>query len=75
MDGSDSVRNWEGVMRDYLAYMSNRYDGVKNAIGVVVFGSNVTTQATDTVVPPTSGMYRWNAYVLVEQSALGTFLA
>ncbi|XP_070204564.1 multiple epidermal growth factor-like domains protein 6 isoform X2 [Littorina saxatilis] len=53
MDGSDSVRRWEHVMRDYLAYTSMRYDAIDNAIGVVVFGTNVNQQSTDTMLPPT----------------------
>ena len=55
MDGSDSVRRWERVMRDYLAYTSMRYDYVDNAIGVIVFGTNVNTQSRDTMLPPTTG--------------------
>ncbi|XP_025090769.1 uncharacterized protein LOC112562025 [Pomacea canaliculata] len=51
MDGSDSVRSWEGVMRDYMAVTSLRFQNVDNSIGVIVFGTNVTAQSSDTMLP------------------------
>ncbi|XP_076452270.1 uncharacterized protein LOC143287913 [Babylonia areolata] len=52
MDGSDSVRRWESVMRDYLAYTAMRFASFNNAMGVVVFGTNVTSQSADTMIRP-----------------------
>ena len=65
MDGSDSVRRWESVMRDYLAYTSMRYNYVDNAIGVVVFGTNVTTQSRDTMLPPTTGTMKTTMMIIM----------
>ena len=56
MDGSESVRRWEPVMRDYLAYLAMRYVNVNNAIGVVVFGTDVNTQSDSTMLRPETGM-------------------
>ncbi|KAK7481583.1 hypothetical protein BaRGS_00027232, partial [Batillaria attramentaria] len=61
MDGSDSVKRWKGVMRDYLAYTTMRFEYVQNAIGVIVFGTNVAQQSTDTMLPPTEDK-AWLAY-------------
>ncbi|KAL8620138.1 hypothetical protein ACOMHN_056654 [Nucella lapillus] len=52
MDGSDSVRRWEKVMRDYLAFTAMLYDNQYNAMGVVVFGTNATSQSSDTMIKP-----------------------
>jgi hypothetical protein len=58
VDGSTSTRKYQNVTRDYLAYTALRYRDVNNAIGVILFGTNVTSQSLDTMISPTPS--RWS---------------
>ncbi|CAL1536781.1 unnamed protein product, partial [Lymnaea stagnalis] len=48
VDGSDSVLRHKEIVRQYLAYTALRYRRVTNAVGVNIYGSDPSIQASNT---------------------------